>query len=267
MPRTQPKRNRASVRVRARRIQSSTLDARALEAVERFVRVLARCGCTPEDIAREAEKACRKIPRSLPSKALAALREMDDASHVLTLWFSDPAYLDSRGNPLPLPLRGAGGSLETLARRVDGGLDPREVLRYLSRRGALRRLGTRYVPKDRLLSLRGSGGPDNFRHLRGLLGMLRTLEHNGQPKGHVPGWFEVFAENPNFPLTAREAFDRRLRRMGMRFLCQVDADMHRRERSRRSDDGTVRMSVHVYRSEEPVAVSRRASKPRRRRSG
>ena len=42
----------------ARTGTSSSLDARALEAVGRFVRVLARCGCTPADIAREVARAC-----------------------------------------------------------------------------------------------------------------------------------------------------------------------------------------------------------------
>ena len=178
---------------------SSTLDSRALEAVERFVRVLARYGCAPDDIAREAVKACRQIPKSWAPKGRAALREMDDAGHVLTLWFSDPAYLDRRGVPLPLPMRGAGGSLETLVFRVDPTLDVREVLRYLLRGGALRRVGTRYRPKGRVLSVRGAGGSDNVHTLRGLLGMLRTTEHNVQPKRRVAGWYEVFAHNPVFP--------------------------------------------------------------------
>jgi Family of unknown function (DUF6502) len=253
---------RRSLQVRDHSRHSSTLDPRALEAVERFVRVLARCGCAPDDIGREVAKACRQIPKSWAPKAMAALREIDDASHVLTLWFSDPAYLDRRGAPLPLPLRGAGGSLETLALRVDPKLDVREVLRYLVRRAALRRVGTRYVPKDRVLSLRGAGGPDNFRHLRGLLGMLRTLEHNGQPKRRVAGWYEVFAENPRFPVSGRAGFDKRLRVLGNKLLYQIDADMHRRERTRKKGERTVRIGVGVYRFEEG---SRPRSRARRRR--
>jgi hypothetical protein len=241
---------------------SSTLDSRALEAVERFVRVLTRCGCAPDDIGNEVLKSCCKVPKSRAPKAMAALRERDDASHVLTLWFSDPAYLDRRGAPLPLPLRGAGGSLETLALRVDPKLDAREVLRYLVRRGALRRVRTRYVPKDRVLSLRGAGGPENLSHLRGLLGMLRTLEHNAQPKRRVAGWYEVFAENPRFPVSARAAFDKRLRVLGNKLLYQIDADMHRRERTRKKGERTVRIGVGVYRFEEG---SRSRSRARRRR--
>jgi len=192
---------------------------------------------------------------------------MDDASHVLTLWFSDPAYLDRAGRPLALPLRGAGGSLEALARRVDPKLDVREVLGYLSRRSALRRTGKRYVPKSRILSLRGAGGPDNFRHLRGLLGMLRTQEHNGQPKRRVAGWYEVFAENPRFPIGARAAFDRSLRVWGNKVLYRADAEMHRYERARKRGERTVRMGVGIYRFEEGAGQGPVGQAARRTRQG
>lgn len=245
---------------------SSSIDSRALEAVGRFVRILARVGCTPEDIAREVGKACRQVPKSWAHKAMAALRQIDDASHVLTLWFSDPAYLDPRGNPQPLPLRGAGGSLESLVRRVDRKLDASDVRRYLSRGGALRRIGRRYVPRDRALSLRGARDPVRFHQVRALLGMLRTLEHNIQPKPQAAEWFEFFAENPHFPASARQGFDKRLRRLGMRFLYQLDTDMHRRERARQAGDRTVRLGVGVYRFEDEGRPLKRVARQSRRRS-
>jgi Family of unknown function (DUF6502) len=188
---------------------------------------------------------------------------MDDAGHVLTLWFSDPAYLDRRGAPLPLPIRGTGGSLETLAVRVDPRLDVREVLRYLLRRGALRRVGTRYLPKDRVLSVRGAGGPDNVHTLRGLLGMLTTVEHNVQPKRRVAGWYEVFTHNPRFPASARTGLDKRIRVLGNKLLYQLDADMHRSEQARKRGERTVRIGVGIYRFEE----GDRPRSPRRRKRG
>jgi hypothetical protein len=233
----------------------STLDARALEAVERFVHVLGRCGCAPEDVAAEVLRLGRKVPKSWAQKAKTALRELDDASHVLTLWFSDPAFLDSNGNPKPLSLAGPRGSIEALAHRVGERLEARSLVRYL----ALRRRGARYVPRDRVVSLRGAGGPDYFRRLRCLAGFLRTLEHNDLPERRVPGRFEFFAENPNFPVSARPAFDKRLRVRGMRFLMQMDGDMLRHERARRKGEPTVRVGVGVYRFEddaEPVKPPR-----------
>jgi Family of unknown function (DUF6502) len=253
-----------TARIRAPK-QSSTLDARAVEAIGRFVRVLARCGCSPSDIADEVARQSRRVPAGWAPKARAALREMDDASHVLTLWFSDPAYLDRKGNPIALPLRGSGGSLETLVARVDPKVDARELLRYLVRRHALRRIGERYLPKDRILSLRGAGGPDNFRHLRGLLGMLRTQEHNGQPRRKAEGWYEVFAENPRFPISARGTFDKSIRQWGNRLLYRADSEMHRYERARKRGERTVRMALGIYRFEEG-GVPAIASGRKRRRS-
>jgi hypothetical protein len=246
---------------RARRARSSTLDARALEAVARFVRVLARYGCKPEDIALEVVKASRQIPKSWVTRAVATLRELDDAAHVLTLWFSDPAYVDARGKPRSLSLRGAGGSLEALAYRANPALDARALLRYLVRRGALRRQGTRYVPKDRVLSLRNAGGPEHFHHLRSLVAMLRTVEHNSQPKRRVPGWYEVFAVNPKFPVSAIPKFDRRLRLHADNLMRRSDTDMLHEERARKPGEPTVRIGVGIYRFEEaplrPVTARRR----------
>jgi hypothetical protein len=244
--------------------QSSTLDGRAIEAATRFVRVLARCGCAPKDIAREVLRACRKVPRSWAKNAIATVRGMDAAAHIVTLWYSEPAYLDSRGNPRPLPLRGPGASLESLLEQVDRKLDTQEVLRHLLRRQVLRRFGSRYLPRERLVSFRGTGAPYHSRSLRGLVSMLRTLEHNSEPERSTPGWFEVIAVNPRFPMSSRAAFDERLRRLGMRWLVQIDADMHRRERSRRKGERTVPLGVGIYRFEESPLTLRRAVRRLRR---
>jgi hypothetical protein len=233
--------------VRGRHV--TQLDAAALEVVGRFVRVLGRCGYHPEAIEREVAAACRKIPKSWARSFPATLREMRDASHVLTLWFSDPAFLDAAGNPRALPLRGARASLEDLVRRVDRRISPGELLSYLLRMRALRVVHSRYVPRDRVLSLRGAGGPYNLRGLRGLLGMLRTLEHNGLPKSRASGWFEAVAENPRFPVSCLLAFEKRLRRAGNRVLLQLDADMHRREIARRPNERTIRLGVGMYKFE------------------
>lgn len=256
-------REKRRARRQASRSTTSTLDARALEAVGRFVRVLAHCGCTPEDIGHEVLKACREIPKSWATKAMTAQRYLDDAAHVLTLWFSDPAYLDARGKPRPLPLRGAGGSLEALAFRANPKLEARALLRYFVQNGALRHKHQRYVPKERLLLLRNAGGPDHVRHLRALVAMLRTLEHNSQPKRRVPGWYEVFAENPNFPVRAIPKLDRHVRFQSNKLLRGFDTDMHQEERSRKPGEPTRRIGIGIYWFEEPAM---RLPQARRRRA-
>jgi hypothetical protein len=198
-------------------------------------------------------------------RARAADREIDGADHVLTVWFTDPAYLDSIGKPKWLSFGDVATSVSALMRKVDPRLNPREVLAYLIRSGAVVRKGSRYQPRARTLLLRGMRGPDHFRTLRVLVNMLRTLEHNVRPKRKVRGWFEYSAENPQFPAQARHAFDERLNRLGKEFLLRIDADMHRRERRRKVGEPTVRIGVGVYRFEEDSRL--KAPSPRTKTRG
>jgi hypothetical protein len=168
-------RTRARPARRGRGRRPSSLSGTSLDAVGRFVRILARCGSTPQDIVRAVRIACARIPARWAVRAREATREIGDAAHVLTVWFTEPAYLDAAGKPRPLPLEGASRSVAALVRSVDRRLDAREVLAYLLRSGAVRRHGKRYVPRARMLLLRGARGPDYFRTLRVLANMLGTL--------------------------------------------------------------------------------------------
>jgi Family of unknown function (DUF6502) len=238
----------------------SALDAGAQEAVARFVRVLARCRCTPQQIAQEVLKACRQVPSSWAQTPKAAVSEMDAAAHVLTLWFQDPAYLDSKGNPQPLRSHGGERSLEALARQVDPKLDVDKILAHLLRRAVLRRSGPLYLPRDRVLMFRGSGPPYHARSLRALVAMLGTLEHNARPRRSTPGWYEVFAVNARVPLSAIPEFDRWLRRHGDRLLEQADGKLHGYEQKRREGERTVHIGAGLYRIGEDAPPPKRRTR-------
>jgi hypothetical protein len=172
---------------------------------------------------------------------------------VLTVWFSDPAYLDETGMPRPLSLHGSGRSFETLVSGIDRSLDAKEVLAYLLKGRALRRLGTRYVPRGRVLSLRGLRGPNEFRNLRSLLAMLRTLEHNSRPRRQTPSWFEFSAENPRIPKRACAKFDDFVGVRAMRFVLDVDAELRRLELTCKPGEPTMRLGTGAYRFEENLS--------------
>ena len=242
-----------------------SLDPTAQEAIARFVRVLARCGCRSEDIEQEVLKACRSVPKSWAKSARARVSEMDAAAHVLTLWFSDPAYLDASGRPLPLETKGAERSLEELSRRVDPALDVERVLQHLLRRSVLRRAGKRYVPRDRVLSFRGSGPPYHARSLQTLAAMLSTLEHNSWPQSSTPGWFEAFAANARVPVSAVAAIGRWLRRHGKRLLEDADEKFHSYERKRAKDEPTARIALGIYQFGEELTPEPAAKRSRRHR--
>lgn len=234
-----------------------TLDASAVEAVTRFVRLLVRCGCAPKEIGKEVSKACRTVPKSWVERPNTTFSEVERAAHTLSLWFSDPDCLDASGNPRPLPVRGGGPSLESLARRVDPRLDVREVLRHLLRGSVLRRVNRRYVPRDRVLFLRGFGSLYHSRSLRTLLAMLSALDHNAQPR-RSSAWFEQLAMNPLIPVSQVGGFGQRLRRRGDRFIAETDADLLGCERARKPGEPTVCTGVGVYQFEErPLPRERR----------
>ena len=228
------------------RTRASTVSATSLEAVGRFVRILARCGATPQDIVRAVRSACQEIPADWARRGREAMHEIDDAAHVLTIWFSEPGFLNSDGKPRALPLHGASRSIAALVRNVDRRLHARDVLAYLLRRGAVRRQGGRYLPRTRMLLLRGARGPDYFRTLRILAHMLATLEHNVLPKRVVRGWFEYSAENPRFPARARAELDDRVHRLGKELLSRLDAYLRRREVTRDPAEPTVRVGVGMH---------------------
>jgi hypothetical protein len=266
-------RKKARVPGRAAPARLSSLDRPSLEAVGRFVRILARCGSMPRDIVRAVRRECERIPKHWAARARKANRYITDAAHVLTVWYSEASYLGADGRPRPLPLEGPSLSVEALVRSVDRELDARQVLRYLVRSGAVRRLGRRYVPRKQMMLLPGTEGPGYFRTLRTLTVMLSTLEHNVQGLGADSAWFEYVAENPSFPISQRKQLDKYVKGMGESTLPRLDLYMRRRETTRRPGEPTVRVGVGIYLWEDdtqgPLESERRPSSPKnklRRRS-
>ncbi len=251
---------------RGRKSRPSPLSGTSRDAVSRFVRILARCGAAPQDIVREVRTACRGIPKAWATQDPQSTREIGDAAHVLTIWFTELDYLDPFGKPRPLPLEGTRESVTSLVRSVDRRLDAREVLAYLLRGRAVWRRGTRYVPRARALLLRGAQGPSYFRALRVLANMLGTLEHNVLPKRRARGWFEYFAENPRFPVRARDELNARVHRLGKELLSRLDGYMRRCEVTRKPDEPSMRVGVGMHLWEDERTPRRRAARVSRKSS-
>lgn len=228
------------------RSAAPSLSSAANEAIGRFVRILARCGATPQDIVRAVRSAAARVPGTWAARAARVTHEIEGAAHVLTVWFSETAYLDPFGKPRALPLEGSSRSFAALVRSVDPQFEAREVLAYLVRNGAVRRIGRRYVPRGRALLLRGAQGPDYFHTQRVLTHILATLEHNIQLKRGQRGWFEYFAENRQFPVRAREGLNKYAAMVGREMLFRLDAYMHRREVNRRPGERTMRVGVGMH---------------------
>src|ERR1700681_3507760 len=93
-------------------------DAAAYEAIERFARVMTRCGYKTNAVVEAFGRALAANQREIHRIPRTTYRELPEAPHLVTLWCSSPDYVDEHGIPYPLPVRGPGRSLETLVRRV-----------------------------------------------------------------------------------------------------------------------------------------------------
>jgi hypothetical protein len=223
----------------------SSLARAAAEVIELIIRILARCGIAREDFERIASGAWERIPVQWTARARRAKREMSGASHILTRWYHEVAYLDADGKPRALPLYGP-RSVAALVRSVDPNLKVREALAYLVRGRAVRREGRHYLPRGRILFLRGARGPDYFRTLRVLSNMLCTLEHNVLPKRVASGWFEHHAENDQYPVSQLPQFHEYARSLGKAILPGVDVFMLHREQTRKADEPTASVGFGIY---------------------
>jgi hypothetical protein len=254
---------------RRARSRPSSLNEPARKALGHVVRILARCGSRPQDIESGVLEECEQIPRhwavqARRAEAHRARGEISDAGHVLTVWFSEAAYLDAEGRPRPLPLKGASTSVAALVRSVDRTLDPRQVLTYLIRSGAVRRQGTRYVPRKRFLRLRGTQG--YFHTLRTLNNMLETIQHNLHHKRTEPALFEYSVENARFPVSKLQQLHEYLKALGGETLSQVDLHLRQRETMRHPGEPTVRVGLGFCVWRDPVrSVSR--GRPSRKHKG
>jgi Family of unknown function (DUF6502) len=240
--------------------RGTTLDSIVRLAVQRFVGLLVLCGCSPAAILLEVKEACARCAKS--ERGISAEQQWANLGHALTIWFSDPAYLDQNGNPRALPLYGPTMSIEALAHRADPELDVREVLEYLERGGGIRRRGDRYIPRTRTLIF--GGRPRNARPLTGLFGLIRTLDHNlRRPRGSS-GRLEQFSRNPRIPVSAISSLERQARDALANLLVEFDARMQSRALKRKRNEPTVSFGFGLYEFEED-APKKPARRPRRRR--
>jgi hypothetical protein len=228
---------------------SAEWELQAQEASDLFVRILARGGCTPEKIAELVLEACRRIPPDWGAHAREAIAAMDAAAHALSLWFAVHDYVDARGLPRALPLRGE-CSLESLCRHAAPELDTEAVLRHLVRPSEVLQTGDRYLPRDRVLWFRGAGSSQHSRTMRTLLAALGTLENNSQPEETTPGRYEVFAVNARVPCSAVPAFQDRLRRRADQFLVETDQDLMHVASDALPDEPRTCIGVDIFQFEE-----------------
>jgi hypothetical protein len=233
------------------------------EFLERLARILVGTGHSPRELSREFREICGRLKEPRTRWDPAQLTYLWDLPHIISFWHSDPQYIDSRGAPIPLPLRGRGASLCALIERVLPGENPSAVARSLIKFQGVRRRGEFYVPRARHFTYPTASG--RVHGLTALLGMLRTVERNvagGQKSAPI---LERTALNPRFPVSELPAFHRRLRAAAAEILWSLDGDMRRREAAHRGGP-RVRLGVGIFAFEGPPPASTRSKRRPKRGS-
>ena len=236
-----------------------TLDAVATEAIERCAWVIARCGYSPEESARQFQRSCERIPTSVTRKGRSADPRYDLPAHILTLWSQDPNYLLPNGDLRPLRVRGPAPSIESLVRALGGGLTIESAMQSLEASQSLRRSGTKYIPRESWIVAYPSNSLSQYEHhMRVFVDFLRTLEHNTSARSKGDRWFQYAADNAFVPMSRIPALSKYLRENGLTFLKDKDAMMHRMARGRKPREATVPVSIGLYLSRPSSEKPRRA---------
>jgi Family of unknown function (DUF6502) len=221
-------------------------------------------GHSPKELVREFREICGALKEPANRWDAARLNYLGDLPHIIALWHSDPQYVDSRGAPIPLPLRARGPSLCALIDRVLPGEDPEAVADSLMKLQGVQQHGACYVPRVRYFTYPTASA--RIHGFTALLGMLRTVEHNVAGRRKSTPILERTALNPSFPVSELPAFHRRLSTAAEEILWNLDGDMRRREASHRGGP-RVRLGVGIYAFEEPVRERSLARRRRSRRGG
>ena len=219
------------------------------EFLEPLVHILVHTGHPPQKLAQEVNEICSGLSEPPHAWNPAYLNFLTALPGVIARWHTNDQFLNSKGEPLPLPLKSESISLASLIAQVLPNEDPAVVVDSLIKFQGIRREGEYYLPTDR--QLRFTEENAWVYGLRALRGMLRTIEYNVTRAGPQDTIQERVAVSLHFPVRALAAFHRWLKGHAKEFLWGVYRNMLRHESQWKSGP-TTRLSVAVFAFEEPM---------------
>lgn len=222
--------------------------------------ILVRTGHSPKQLLEEFREICGAIPE--PSKVFdpRCVPYVEGLPHILAHWFTDPAYVDAQGKPIPLRLRSRGPCLAALIRHVLPNHESDYVADSLVKTGAIRRRGGLYTPIDRYVSFIKHAPIAQMHGLASLARLLATLQHNAACHEDSAMLLERSVKNPHIPISALPTVHRRIKRDVDALLWKLDGYLRRREVEPGSEP-TTSVGVSAYAFEDPTAnATRRGTK-------
>ena len=128
-----------------------------------------------------------------------------------------------------------------------------EVVRALTRTGAVRRRGKLFFVTGRYVWLTEDGPSVQVHGLTSMTGMLRTVQHNISCDDEHATLLERAAANPSIPVRALPMIHRRLKREVTALLWKIDGYLRRWEVDPGSEP-TTRVGIGAYAYEDPIVT-------------
>jgi hypothetical protein len=233
----------------SRRRSIRTRPSDSAEFLEALVPLMVSAGHSPTRLIAEFEAICDRMKEPTREWDPADLAYVADLPHVLSHWYTDAEYLNSKGAPRPLRLRSSGPSLTALIKRVYPDAQPAPVVRALVRARAVREQAGVYEPlAHRVLYLEKA-----YAHQHALLSvfeLLRTVTRNCAGGRRGPPLLHQTAINSWFPERYLPELHKRLKRQAAEVLWEFDRFMRRRESTRKKAEPVRRVGLGIYAIEE-----------------
>jgi hypothetical protein len=232
------------------RVKKSPANASATgQLVQAMVDVLVHTGADLKEaqvLMRRAQQAATKsIRRTDPSHAA-----VDHLAQALFRWYTDPNFVDQRGQPKPLKLKGKQDSLEALIRASRQGSCTTRDLTLLSQNASVRHQDrTHYVPVAQFVDLNGYRAFLLQYACLSAARLLRTALKNSTRKPTEPTLIERLAYVSNLPADQVKSFQQFANAQGAEFLKAANRWLEARQSTpnkKKNTQGTVMAGVHVF---------------------
>ncbi len=255
---------RSKHRRRKRRTAALTLDSLASDTLRLVAWAFLHCGYSPLAIVNQFTSYAQAPPRSLLAQQRSVRGDLHDPDHVLTLWLTDPEYVDAQGRPRPLRVWGPAPSIEALVKRVSPTLGVEGTLEHLLVNGVIRRRGQQYIQTSDVVRYRRRSKNIGAHHMLVLNELVRTFQYNA--KSDSVKWPQFMAECPNFPAAELAAYTEAFRKRMLSFLLSEDKLMARTALQAAPRARRVRSAVSMFFSVAPSDCSKNLPDRTRKRS-
>jgi hypothetical protein len=211
--------------------------------------ILRRAGVNPEDLSTEFAK-CVKRHENLESLTLPP-PEILEYTRVLTRWVTDPTFIDEKGKPRVLPLRGR-ASFAALVRSAVPEGDALHVLQTLERCGMIRRTqeGRIEAISTSFLPAKGKNDAHILGYaLHGIEAMMASTRANlaSATPGTEPCQFLRMVLAERFNLKYLRQYDAFSKASASKELAKYDQWFRRHEaKGKKGEVGCVGMGIFVF---------------------